>query len=403
MKIPTITNSLLVITFILTTTLTGCAYKHAQQVNEQHTNIVFTENNGVIVIEAEDAQLPEGWLIKNSHNANQGQYIQWQGADYFKTPGVAVIPYFIDIKSPGHYQVHWANKIAAGNSPTDANDSWLKITSHQFYGKKEQHIVCPINHNNTLNACAGLPPEGDGDEGWFKVYRSGEKINYWSWSTNTSDYDHHDIWAEFRQPGIYQLFIAARSKGHAIDKIVLSKKELSKKELTTNQLDSLSEKSFKSQQVLSSLPAITLSANKHFLNRNIREYAPAYYDKARDALAIDATKYKDQFAAAESTFEGENGSYHLTLNTMTEIDGESRYQVMINDRIIGTFTNPESELDYQLIKKSWQHVSLKKGDIIRITFSSETNGKIPEGDITAYSRGRWQSVELTPAFYTLIK
>ncbi len=38
-------------------------------------------------------------------------------------------------------------------------------------------------------------------------------------------------------------------------------------------------------------------------------------------------------------------------------------------------------------------VQLNTGDVIQVEFNNTTNGFIPEGDVTATSRGRWLSLE----------
>ena len=73
--------------------------------------------------------------------------------------------------------------------------------------------------NTAENDCSGSAPEGAGGGGWFKIYSSG--ANNWSWSTNTSDNDAHQIYARFDDPGVYNILVSARSSSHAIDRMVL--------------------------------------------------------------------------------------------------------------------------------------------------------------------------------------
>ena len=68
---------------------------------------------------------------------------------------------------------------------------------------------------------------------------------------------------------------------------------------------------------------------------------PYYIDDNRSALAIDAAivEYRNKFARAVDTFEGESGFYDLSLVTLGEIDGEGEYRVLINGTVIGHVTN----------------------------------------------------------------
>lgn len=122
---------------------------------------------------------------------------------------------------------------------------------------------------------------------------------------------------------------------------------------------------------------------------------PFYKDSSRMALAINAVKYRDVFSSAVVNFTGESGTYDLKFTSMTETDGESTYKILVNEREVGTFQNPESEVDYDLSINTIQNVEIEKGQEIEVQFNSHSNGKIPENDGHAYSRGRWTELELT--------
>lgn len=137
---------------------------------------------------------------------------------------------------------------------------------------------------------------------------------------------------------------------------------------------------------------LDLNAISDFTNINVSGFSPAYVDNDRNALAINAAQYKDKFAAAQTTFNGETGNYDITINTLTEVDGESEYKVTVDGTIIGTYQNPESAIDYVAAGTTFKNIAIEKGAEIRVEFSSHTNGKIAEGSGTAYSRGRWTSL-----------
>ncbi|MEM6777698.1 MAG: hypothetical protein AAF670_08565, partial [Planctomycetota bacterium] len=124
------------------------------------------------------------------------------------------------------------------------------------------------------------------------------------------------------------------------------------------------------------------------------DFIPGYFDKARKALAINAAKYQDKFAAAISGYDGPKGEFDLVLTTLTETDGESGYRVFVGGKKIGEVTNPETTTDYRKVNHRFKAVQLSPGDLIRVEFNSASNGKIPEGDAFAYSRGRWTSLAI---------
>ncbi len=45
----------------------------------------------------------------------------------------------------------------------------------------------------------------------------------WSWVTRTNDGSGHDIYAKFNSPGVYNIQVSARSKGHTVDRMALYK------------------------------------------------------------------------------------------------------------------------------------------------------------------------------------
>jgi hypothetical protein len=123
-------------------------------------------------------------------------------------------------------------------------------------------------------------------------------------------------------------------------------------------------------------------------------FVQGYKDNGRKALAINAAKHQNKFAAAEGKYKGKPGKYDLVLNALTETDGESTYRVLIAGKKVGEATNPETTKDYKVATHRFNGVELQTGDMIRVEFSTASNGKIPEGDAFAFSRGRWRSVQL---------
>ena len=129
---------------------------------------------------------------------------------------------------------------------------------------------------------------------------------------------------------------------------------------------------------------------------------PYYRDIRNDSLAIDARiiEYRTLFARANSTFEGESGNYDVSIDIVTEEDGEPMYRFLINGRVAGvirgTYIGKDSELDLKPQTHTWTNIALKTGDSISVESSSHTNGEIPEHGGTAWARGRWQQLKFSP-------
>ncbi|MEL6916350.1 MAG: DUF5060 domain-containing protein, partial [Bacteroidota bacterium] len=177
----------------------------------------YEEVNNLVVIETENLSFPSGWDERTSASGFSGTgYLEWTGSNNFNTPGQGTITVKIQINDPGTYRFQWRNKVGTGNNSTEHNDSWLRFPdADDFFGQRGNSIIYPKGSGKTPT------PNGGGADGWFKIYLSG--TTNWTWSTNTSDNDPHQIYATFDSPGIYTMEISGRSTNHLIDRIVLSK------------------------------------------------------------------------------------------------------------------------------------------------------------------------------------
>ncbi|TPN87772.1 CBM96 family carbohydrate-binding protein [Aquimarina algicola] len=178
----------------------------------------FEEKNGLVVMESENLNVSgTQWNIKTAKSGFTGNgYLSWDGNDAFGTPGNGTITVKVKINSPGKYRFQWRSSIGKGTNSTEHNDSWLRLPdANAFYGEKNGNRVYPKGSGQTP------VPEGAGANGWFKIYLSGSTD--WTWSTNTSDNDAHQIFAEFNSAGVYTIEVSGRSKDHLIDRIVMYK------------------------------------------------------------------------------------------------------------------------------------------------------------------------------------
>ncbi|MHA7055798.1 Ig-like domain-containing protein [Aquimarina sp. M1] len=177
----------------------------------------YEEKNGLVVIETENLSISGNWKKRSAISGfTGGGYLEWTGPDHFNDPGNGVINTKIKINSPGRYKFLWRSKVGEGDSPTEANDTWLKFpNASKFYAQKGNERIYPKGSGQSPN------PEGAGGEGYFKVYSTG--TTNWTWATKTSDNDPHDIFVEFDSPGIYTMLISGRSKHHIVDRVTLNK------------------------------------------------------------------------------------------------------------------------------------------------------------------------------------
>ncbi|MCG8526502.1 MAG: hypothetical protein MI748_08995 [Opitutales bacterium] len=119
-------------------------------------------------------------------------------------------------------------------------------------------------------------------------------------------------------------------------------------------------------------------------------------DTEKHGVAIDTVQFFDQPAAASVLFSGEPGFYKLVLHAVAEEDGESEYEILINNVSVGKFKNPEVEEKRVLIEHDYGEFEFSVGDEISVVFKSHSNFKIPEGEGYAWARGRWRRLVLQP-------
>ncbi|HET8736653.1 MAG TPA: Ig-like domain-containing protein [Pricia sp.] len=188
----------------------------AYQAFAQCNGADFEERNGIAILEME-TKSAGGYNKESISGASGGSALTYRGSDHFGSPGNSTITYQVKINSPGTYRFLWRNKIsiiASSNASTEHNDAWLKINASNFYGLDGSHRVYPGGSGKSPTAA------GQTSDGWFKIYTNTVS---WSWSTNTSDNDPHQIYATFNNAGVYTIQVSGRSKGHTIDRMVLYK------------------------------------------------------------------------------------------------------------------------------------------------------------------------------------
>ena len=145
-----------------------------------------------------------------------------------------------------------------------------------------------------------------------------------------------------------------------------------------------------------------------FIFEGTRDFVPRsfsgvvfYADKSNDVWAVNAAKENQRsgFAYADMriprSLQLKNDfEYTLTLVTLTEVDGESTYQVFCDDKLLSQFTNPRVETDYQEVRFPIRGVNISGCKTLGVASNAHTNGLIPEGKGTAYARGRWRHITL---------
>ncbi len=361
-------------------------------------NCSFEEQNGLLVIEAESAvDYDQALFTLETENVNgkdsEGNpvisvptgngYLRYTGPNHLGAQVAEhTIGYKIKINNPGTYQFLWRNirdpKAATGDAN---NDAWLNITGGnvRFFGKKAgveytltKHTKLWVQKSQFVYECYGETNSG------------GKHINGMS------------IWATFPTAGEYIIEYGGRSNGHSVDRLVLftPNQAATAKNVNTPESNKLGEDCETVSPPPTTCSNVTMNAVDFPLTK-VGDFVQAYVHTQKNALAINAAQHKDVFAAVKQAFTGEDGTYDITITTLAELDGESSYVLKVGGTTIGTYQNPETDVDYTPTTKTWEGIEVKKGDEIQVEFNSHTNGKIPENGGTAFSRGRWTKIEFT--------
>jgi hypothetical protein len=191
---------------------------------------VFFEKGGAVKVEFENAEFGAGWVLKTGNEKTSGRgYMVWDLTDYFSGPSTDLVTYNIKISNPGTYRFIWNSAVTKGADGTEHNDSWLRFPdANDFYADKNGVRIYPKGTGKTPN------PEGASKDGWFKVYRSGNDVDF-KWQSRTSDNDPHLIYVQFDEAKIYTMQVSARSNGHGIDKFALFLESLNESEVINSE------------------------------------------------------------------------------------------------------------------------------------------------------------------------
>ena len=148
---------------------------------------VFQEAGGIVVAEIE-SHASSQWTRKTSPSGFTGSGVyQWNGQQYFGTPGVAPLVYDFKINNPGTYNLK-LRSYNPSNDSTEHNDVWIRINGGQ----------------------------------WSKTFT--HEKQKWTWVT-TKEVRHgvFEKWRPNFPVGTHRVEIAARSSLYTLDRLVLHK------------------------------------------------------------------------------------------------------------------------------------------------------------------------------------
>ena len=186
----------------------GVALRKNKSVLHPEPKKVFLEKNGYVVIEAENVELPEKWVVKDSLARHTGNgYIQWEGDEYIRNhvspmEAVGVITYSFQISNPGVYRVMWRTRQYPDVERGDAcNDMFFRFVSGEAVGGEGHLDLATFTKAGTQSK----------DE--------------WTWRSWILPGESNGLGKALRKfdVGIHHVQIAGRAERYPIDRFVISK------------------------------------------------------------------------------------------------------------------------------------------------------------------------------------
>ena len=161
----------------------------------------YLENDGIVLFESEDGIYDTGWQLQTELEDYRGSgYLVWTGPNSYpeSSAGKGNITYHFRVEAAGNYQLLLRSRITSGDSNTDRNDSWIRLSTGSDVPDEE-----PL-------------------DGWTKLFMN--TLGEWTWTSKTVDFVGHPLRQYFAQ-GDHTVEISGRSIGHAIDRIALYRYE----------------------------------------------------------------------------------------------------------------------------------------------------------------------------------
>lgn len=352
---------------------------------------VYIETGGILMMEAENTESTlDLWKRGNITGSSGTGNIEFTG----NTPeGVgsqrSPLLYTFKIVTAGNYALIISGR--RSDAFTDgrkdiANDCYVRLEGNYTLGVGGPPNVSYLKQDEKMFIGRGGYVDATGGFDW----RWGDKLDIDGLSTQPKPI------YNFKAGETYTLFVSGRSTYFALDRIVFVEAAASQ---TTARALTTESNSFDDGALVE---RYSYEAINHFAELNAG-VVPFYKDGARSALAINASVVadRDKYARATTVFTGKSDKYDVTLTTLSESDGECSYRFVVNGVEMGTYQNSRIVVadEYKPQAVVFKAVQINKNDLIAVEANTHTNKLFPENGGTAWARGRWTSVSMSPAVY----
>jgi hypothetical protein len=225
----------------------------------------------------------------------------------------------------------------------------------------------------------------------------------WTWSSAQRIESNHcgkpkTITLTIPSKGVHNIIVSMREDGFELDQLLLTKNKHFNPEDHDYAETLISRPPLPTKQYLLDITEYNriIYASDEFDIENTGGM-PYYSDEKNQSIAIDSATHLDEheFAYAKYTVKPkEKGTYTLSLVTLSELEGESLYRVLLNDTLLAEFKNPVGSIKNKEIVFNVDAVSLLPDDVITIASKATSNGTLYKNNHAVYSKGRWRALVL---------
>lgn len=224
----------------------------------------------------------------------------------------------------------------------------------------------------------------------------------WTWSSAQRTEKHHcgkpsTITLNIPSPGVHNVMVSMREDGFELDKLILSKD------------NTFTPSGIEQNETLAPMPALpskTMLFDIHDYKRVIHAAHDFTYkgvgdvsfseDNSLNALYID-TKTQDQqdtYAyAAYKADRKDKGLLDITLVTLGDASGASKYQVFLNDTLLGTVENPSPSKVNQEHYFVFKNITIALGD--QLTVAAMAVSHTDANTVSSTTAAKWRALVLS--------
>lgn len=368
-----------------------------------NSDVIFEEKEGLLAVEAEHFYKQSATSIRKWYRTSANEWPSVgedpDGPHLVGASNNAYIEILPDTRTTHNDEI--IGGINFINEPGEMAIVYYKVYIHQpgrYYVWVRTHST-GTEDNGVHVGIDGTWPEHGQRMQWTDKQK-------WHWDNKQRTQEVHtgvpmEIYLDIEEAGEHEIMFSMREDGFEFDKFILAKDP----NFRPNQ-DAGPKVWIKSGELPVTFPLVkenpaypadifqtVLKAAKGLNLMKAQNFPFAGTNYYQDGLWLAINPNQAKEATASNKFPFKSGSYDMLFLAVGENDGQSSYEVMVNEKYIGSFTVPLSEYSFEEGVKYvdlWESISINQGDKITV------NAKIGSADGSEFSRARWSGIAFAP-------